>query len=383
MSKRDYYEVLGVQRGASGDELKKAYRKLAMQYHPDRNPGDAQAEASFKEINEAYEVLKDEQKRAAYDRFGHDAFSGGMGGGGGAGGMGGGFGGFDFGDIFDEMFGTGGRRSRGGAGAAARGSDLRYDMEISLEEAFSGKTAQITIPTSVACDVCDGTGGKDGAAPVACGTCGGIGRVRAQQGFFTIERTCPTCHGQGRVIKDPCAACHGSGRKTRDKTLEVKVPAGVEDGTRIRLSGEGEAGMRGAPAGDLYIFLVIRPHRFFHRDGANILCKVPIPMVTAALGGSIEVPTIDGSRAKVSIPAGTQTGNQFRLKDKGMSILRSAARGDMYIQATVETPVNLTKEQQDLLRQFEAAGEGQTKDQSPESSSFFKRVKEFWEDLTE
>jgi len=352
-----------------------------MQYHPDRNPGDAEAEARFKEINEAYEVLKDDQKRAAYDRFGHDAFANGMGGGGGPGGMGGGFGGFDFGDIFDEMFGMGGRRGRGGG--AARGSDLRYDMEISLEEAFSGKTAQITIPTSVACDVCHGTGGKDGSAPVACHTCGGIGRVRAQQGFFTIERTCPTCHGQGRVIKDPCTACHGSGRQTREKTLEVKIPPGVEDGTRIRLSGEGEAGMRGAPPGDLYIFLAIRPHRFFQREGANILCKVPIPMVTAALGGTIEVPTIDGSRAKVTIPAGTQTGNQFRLKDKGMSVLRSTARGDMYIQATVETPVNLTKDQQDLLRQFEAAGEGQSKDQSPESSSFFKRVKELWEDLTE
>lgn len=383
MSKRDYYEVLGVQKGAGGDELKKAYRKLAMKYHPDRNPGDKQAEANFKEINEAYEVLKDDQKRAAYDRFGHDAFSGGMGGGGGGpGGMGGGFGGFDFGDIFDEMFGMGGRRGRAGQGAM-RGSDLRYDMEISLEDAFSGKTAQITIPTSVTCDVCDGSGGKDGSAPVACGTCGGIGRVRAQQGFFTIERTCPTCHGQGKVIKDPCTACHGSGRQTRERTLEVKIPAGVEDGTRIRLSGEGEAGMRGAPAGDLYIFLNVRPHRIFQREGANILCKVPIPMVTAALGGTIEVPSIDGSRAKVTVPAGTQTGNQFRLKDKGMSILRSTSRGDMYIQASVETPVHLTKEQEDLLRQFEAAGKGQSKDQSPESSGFFKRVKELWEDLTE
>jgi molecular chaperone DnaJ len=383
MSKRDYYEVLGVARGAGNDDLKKAYRKLAMQYHPDRNPGDKDAEARFKEVNEAYEVLKDEQKRAAYDRFGHDAFTGGMGGGGG--GAGGGFGGgFDFSDIFDEMFGGGGRRGgRGSAGAAQRGADLRYDMEISLEEAFAGKTAQITIPTSVGCDVCNGTGGKDGAAAVNCGTCGGIGRVRAQQGFFTIERSCPTCHGQGRVIKDPCPACHGSGRQTRDKTLEVKIPAGVEDGTRIRLSGEGEAGLRGAPPGDLYIFLLVRPHRIFQRDGANILCKVPIPMVTAALGGAIEVPSIDGSRAKVTIPAGTQTGNQFRLKDKGMSILRSTSRGDMYIQATVETPVNLTKEQEDLLRQFETAGHGQAREQSPESSSFFKRVKELWEDLTD
>lgn len=381
MSKRDYYEVLGVVRGASAEEIKRAYRKMAMQYHPDRNPGDKEAEARFKEINEAYEVLKDDQKRAAYDRFGHDAFTNGAG-------AGGGFGGFDFGggfaDIFDEMFGEfmGGRR---GAGASAnlRGSDLRYDMEITLEEAFTGKTATISVPTSTTCDACHGTGGRDGAAPAACPTCGGIGRVRAQQGFFTIERTCPTCHGQGRVIKDPCRQCGGSGRQRKDKTLEVRIPAGVEDSTRIRLAGEGEAGLRGGPPGDLYIFLRVKPHRLFQRDGANILCKVPIPMTTAALGGTVEVPTIDGSRAKVTIPKGTQTGHQFRLKDKGMSILRSSARGDMYIQAVVETPVKLTKRQEELLRQFEEAGKDNAHEHSPESTSFFKRVKELWEDLTE
>lgn len=383
-SKRDYYDVLGVSKGANKDELKKAYRTLAMKYHPDRNPGDKEAETKFKEINEAYEILKDDDKRAAYDRFGHDAFNGGMGGGGA------GRGGFDFGggfaDIFDQMFGDfmgGGRAGGGGGNAGMRGSDLRYNLSISLEDAFAGKNATISVPTTVSCESCSGSGAKDGSAPAACGTCGGAGRVRVQQGFFTIERTCPTCQGQGRVIKDPCGACSGTGRTEKEKTLEVRIPAGVEEGTRIRLSGEGEAGLRGAPAGDLYIFLSIKPHRIFQRDGANIQCKVPIPMVTAALGGVIEVPCIDGSRAKVTIPPGTQSGNQFRLREKGMSVLRSAARGDMYIQAIVETPVNLTKEQEDLLRQFEAAGNSSDKDQSPESSGFFKRVKDFWDDLTD
>jgi molecular chaperone DnaJ len=381
-SKQDFYEVLGVSKGAGKDELKKAYRTLAMKYHPDRNPGDKEAETKFKEINEAYEVLKDDDKRAAYDRFGHDAFNGGMGGGGG--GAGGGFGGGGFADIFDQMFGDfmGGQRGGGGQ-ANLRGSDLRYNLSISLEDAFNGKTATISVPSTASCDVCHGSGGKDGTKPSTCGTCGGAGRVRAQQGFFTIERACPTCHGQGQVIKDPCTACGGTGRTHKEKTLEVRIPPGVEEGTRIRLSGEGEAGLRGAPAGDLYIFLSIKPHRLFQRDGANILCKVPIPMVTAALGGSIEVPCIDGSRTKVTIPAGTQSGNQFRLRDKGMSVLRSSARGDMYIHASVETPVNLTKEQQDLLRQFETAGGGSAKDQNPESTGFFKRVKDLWDDLTE
>lgn len=383
MSKRDYYEVLGVEKGASADDLKKAYRKLAMLYHPDRNPDDPSAAEKFKELNEAYDCLKDDQKRAAYDRFGHAAFEGGRGG------PGGGFGGFDFGgggggfsDLFEEMFGEfmgGGRRGQ----AQGRGADLRFNMEISLEEAYSGKSATVTVPSSAPCDACNGTGGKDGAQPVACTTCHGAGKVRAQQGFFTIERTCPTCQGMGRVIKDPCRVCSGAGRVRKDKTLNVTIPAGVEDGTRIRLAGEGEAGMRGAPPGDLYLFLTVRAHRLFQRDGANIYCRVPIPMTTAALGGSIEVPTIEGTMTKVSIPAGTQTGNQFRLKSKGMSVLRSPARGDMFIQAVVEIPVNLTPRQRELLEEFDKAGDADTARHSPESHGFFAKVKELWKDLTE
>ncbi|MBB4267537.1 molecular chaperone DnaJ [Roseospira visakhapatnamensis] len=378
MSKRDYYDVLGVDRQAEADDLKKAYRKLAMKYHPDRNPDDKDAEHKFKELNEAYEVLKDEQKRAAYDRFGHAAFEGG------GPGQGAGFGGFGgFADIFEEMFGEvmGGGRRGGGGRSSNRGADLRYTMDISLEDAFAGKKATIHIPTSVICDTCSGSGAKDGTQAKACGTCGGLGRVRAQQGFFTIERTCPTCNGQGKVIADPCGACSGSGRVRRDKTLEVTIPAGVEDGTRIRLAGEGEAGLRGGPPGDLYIFLSVAAHRLFHREGANIHCRVPIPMTTGALGGAIEVPSIDGARAKVTIPAGTQTGTQFRLRGKGMSVLRSPARGDMFIQAVVETPMNLTKKQRELLESFaKEAGDDST---SPESHGFFKKVKEFFEDLTD
>ncbi len=377
MSKQDYYETLGVSRGASAADLKSAYRKLAMKYHPDRNPGDAEAEQQFKTINEAYGVLKDEDSRAAYDRYGHAAFENGGGGGRGAGGFDFNFG-SGFADIFDEMFGAmGGRRG----GEAARGSDLRYNMEISLEEAYSGKTAQIQVPTSVACDVCDGSGAEPGSTPTTCTTCHGRGRVRAQQGFFTIERTCPTCQGVGQVIEKPCRACGGLGRVDKEKTLQVNVPPGVEDGTRIRLAGEGEAGMRGATPGDLYIFLSIVPHRIFQRDGANIYCRVPIPMTTAALGGSVEVPVIDGGRAKVSVPSGTQSNQRFRLKGKGMSVLRSNATGDMYVEVSVETPVNLTKRQQELLREFEE--EGETHKTNPESHGFFSRVKEFWEDLTE
>jgi len=381
MSKRDYYEILGVAKGASPDELKKAYRKLAMQYHPDRNPDDPSAADTFKELNEAYDVLKDEQKRAAYDRFGHAAFEGGRGGPGTSGFDFGGGGGFS--DLFEEMFGEfmggGGRRGQ----ASGAGSDLRYNMEISLEEAFQGKTATITVPTSAPCESCKGTGGANGTQPVACTTCHGAGKVRAQQGFFTIERTCPTCQGMGRVIKDPCRSCGGSGRVRKDKTLQVTIPAGVEDGTRIRLAGEGEAGMRGAPAGDLYIFLSLAKHRLFQREGANIYCRVPIPMTIATLGGSIDVPTIDGTITKVNIPAGTQTGNQFRLRNKGMSVLRSPARGDMFIQSVVETPVNLNKRQIELLKEFDAAGEGEASRHSPESHGFFSKVKEFWQDLTE
>ena len=376
MAKQDYYDILGVERGAGADELKKAYRTLAMQYHPDRNPGDKAAEQRFKEVSEAYEVLKDKEKRAAYDRFGHAAFDGGPGARG--------PGGFDFSfasgfaDIFDEMFGDfGGRRGPRGS----RGADLRYDMEVTLEEAFTGKAAQIRVPTAVACDSCGGSGAEAGSAPVTCRSCQGNGRVRAQQGFFTIERTCPTCQGAGRVIERPCGSCDGAGRTQKDKTLQVSIPPGVEDGTRIRLAGEGEAGMRGAPAGDLYIFLSVAPHRVFQRENANIHCQVPIPMTTAALGGTIEVPSIDGGRVKVNVPAGSQTGQQFRLQDKGMSVLRSKARGDMYVHLNVETPVNLSKHQKELLKEFEAAGEG--KKTSPESEGFFARVKDFWEDLTD
>ncbi len=376
MSKRDYYEVLGVQKGASADDLKKAYRKLAMQYHPDRNQGDKTAEQKFKEINEAYDCLKDEQKRAAYDRFGHAAFEGG------GGRPGAGAGGFDFGggfaDIFDEMFGEFMGRGRGGQ-TNNRGADLRYNLEISLEDAFKGSTTQVRVPTSVMCEHCSGSGAENGSSPTTCGTCNGAGKVRAQQGFFTIERSCPTCGGAGRVIKDPCRHCGGQGRVRKEKTLQVSIPAGVEDGTRIRLAGEGEAGLRGGTPGDLYIFLAIGAHRFFQRDGANLHCRVPIPMTTAALGGTIEVPTIDGSRAKVNVPAGTQTGHQFRLKGKGMSVLRSPARGDMYINVMVETPVNLTKKQQELLKEFEK--EAAEKGHNPESEGFFAKVKEFFADL--
>ena len=374
-TKRDYYEVLGLKKGAGPDEIKKAFRKLAMEHHPDRNAGDKAAEHRFKELNEAYDVLKDEQRRAAYDRFGHAAFEQGRGGGAGPGDFGFGAG---FADIFEDMFGD--IMGRRGPSAAARGGDLRYNMEVTLEEAFGGKAAQIKVPSSVACTDCKGTGGRDGAQPVECSACRGMGKIRATQGFFTIERTCPTCQGAGRVIKDPCRGCGGSGRVRREKTLSVNIPAGVEDGTRIRLSGEGEAGMRGAPNGDLYIFLAVKPHRLFQRDGANILCRVPLPMTTAALGGAIEVPTVDGGKAKVTIPAGTQTGHQFRLRGKGMSVLRSPARGDMFVEAQVETPVKLNRRQEELLRQFEAEG-GAGKDASPESAGFFAKVKELWEDL--
>ena len=380
MAGRDYYEVLGVQKGAGADDIKKAYRKLAMQYHPDRNQGDPTAEQKFKEINEAYDVLKDDQKRAAYDRFGHAAFEGG-------GGPGGPRPGFDFGqgfaDIFDEMFGDfmGGRR--GGGGRGQRGADLRYNLEISLEEAFAGREARIRVPTAVTCAVCNGSGAAEGSSPVTCATCRGAGRVRAQQGFFTIERTCPTCHGAGRTIKDPCTACSGSGRVRKEKTLSVNIPQGVEDGTRIRLAGEGESGLNGGAPGDLYIFVAVRPHPLFQREGPHIHCRVPIPMTSAALGGAVEVPTVEGGRAKVTIPAGAQSGHQFRLRGKGMTALHGGNRGDMYIEIVVETPVNLTKRQQELLREFDSETKSAKKSQSPESEGFFAKVKEFWEDLTQ
>ena len=380
MAKRDYYEVLGVARDASEDDLKKTYRKLAMQWHPDRNQGNAEAEAKFKELNEAYDVLKDAEKRAAYDRFGHAAFEqGGPGGGGGGGGP---FGGGGFEDIFEEMFGRFGGGGRGQRAAAGRGADLRTQVEVSLEEAFAGAKKNIRFATSVSCEACKGTGAEGGAASGAqtCGTCQGSGKVRAQQGFFLVERTCPTCGGQGRIIKNPCKICRGAGRVQRERNLNVSVPAGVDDGTRIRLTGEGEAGQRGAPAGDLYVDIAVRPHPIFQRDGANILVRVPLRMTQAALGGHVEVPSIDGGRSKVTIPAGTQTGDQFRLRGKGFSVLRSAARGDMYVQVMVETPQNLSPKQRELLEQFEAEAEkgGRT---SPESEGFFAKVKEFWDGL--
>jgi molecular chaperone DnaJ len=375
MSKRDYYEVVGADQRASAADLKKAYRKRAMQFHPDRNPDDPEAEKKFKELNEAYDVLRDDERRAAYDQFGHAAFE--QGGRGGAGG-------FDFGntfaDVFDDLFGDfvgGGRRGRTGGN---HGADLRYNLEVTLEDAYNGATTQIRAPTSVTCESCAGTGAAGRAQPVACPGCGGAGKVRAQQGFFTIERTCPTCQGIGRVIKDPCDTCSGAGRVRKDKTLSVNVPAGVDDGTRIRLAGEGEAGVRGGPTGDLYIFLSVAAHRIFQRDGTHIYCRIPIPMTTAALGGSIEVPTIGGGRARVTIPGGTQAGKQFRLAGKGMPVLRGSGRGDMYIQVVIETPVNLSKRQKELLKDFEGEGGART---NPESEGFFAKVKELWDDLRE
>jgi molecular chaperone DnaJ len=378
MAKRDYYETLGVEKGADDKALKSAFRNLAKKYHPDANSGDASAEHKFKEISEAYEVLRDPQKRAAYDRFGHAAFEGGGPGGGqrGPGGFGPEFN-SSMSDIFEDLFGDfmgGGRRQRRGGGAA-RGADLRYNMEISLAEAYSGKTAQIRVPTAQTCETCSGTGAKPGSSPKVCATCSGSGAVKSSSGFFTVERTCPACHGRGQTISDPCPACSGQGRVSKERTLSVNIPAGVEDGTRIRLANEGEAGMRGGPSGDLYIFLSIKPHEFFQRDGSDLFCRVPISMTAAALGGEIEVPTIDGKKARVSVPDGTQSGKQFRLRGKGMPVLRSGQHGDLYIQVSIETPVNLTRRQRELLKEFES----EARDNSPQSAGFFARAKAFWD----
>jgi molecular chaperone DnaJ len=379
MAKRDYYETLGVARGASEAEIKKAYRKKAMDLHPDRNQDDPHAEGRFKEINEAYDCLKDGQKKAAYDRFGHAAFENG-GGGFRPGGNGADFA-SAFSDVFDDLFGDfmGGQRGGPGGGRqrAARGADLRYNLRMTLEEAYSGKQATITVPSSVACDVCNGTGAEGGAEPSTCPTCAGMGKVRAQQGFFTVERTCPTCAGRGQIIKNPCKSCAGAGRVRKDRTLNVSIPAGVETGTRIRLAGEGEAGMRGGPSGDLYIFVEVAPHPIFERDGQNLFCRIPVSFTTASLGGEIEAPTLDGGRTRVKVPAGVQSGKQLRLRAKGMPALRGAGGGDLYIELAVETPVNLTARQKELLREFEAAGANN----HPESQDFFSRVKGFWEGM--
>jgi molecular chaperone DnaJ len=378
MAKRDYYDVLGLARNAGDQDIKNAFRNLAKQLHPDCNPGDCDAEMRFKEVNEAYEALKDPRKRAAYDRFGHAAFEG-------NGGMGGpgahGFG-ADFSasmsEIFDDLFGEfmGGRR-RGRSGRE-RGADLSYNMEITLADAFTGKVAQITVPTSVACDACAGSGAEAGSSPISCPTCNGFGKVRASQGFFTIERTCPNCQGRGEIIQNPCSGCSGMGRVMRERTLSVNIPSGVEDGTRIRLPGEGEAGVRAGPPGDLYIFLSVAQDEIFQRDGADLFCKVPITIATAALGGQLEVPTIDGGRARVKIPEGTETGKQFRLKSKGMPVLRSTLTGDLYVQVEIETPQNLTRKQKELLKEFEKASTDTT---NPVLSSFAQRVKAFWDKM--
>ena len=371
MAKRDFYEVLGVSKDADGKTIKSAYRKLAMQYHPDRNPDDKSAEDKFREATEAYDVLKDDQKRAAYDRMGHAAFDQSAGFGGGAGGFGAGFGAGGFSDIFDEMFSDfmGGRG--GGRKANTKGADLRYDLDISLEEAFHGDNKTITIPVAIRCETCDGSGAAKGSSPVNCGTCGGHGKVRAQQGFFTVERTCPACQGQGQTISSPCGDCGGQGRVQKNRTLNVNVPAGVDTGTRIRLSGEGEAGLRGGAPGDLYIFINIYRHELFDRDGTNLLLTMPVPMTTAALGGTVDVPNLDGKRARITIQPGTQSGHRLRLKGKGMPGLQGRARGDLYVDIHVETPVNLTKKQKELLEEFSS----DSKKQNPETTSFMNRIR--------
>jgi molecular chaperone DnaJ len=378
MAKRDYYDVLGVARGASEADIKKAFRKKAMEHHPDRNRHDPRSEARFKEVNEAYDVLKDAQRKAAYDRFGHAAFENGHGAS--AGGFRPGQGDFAsaFSDVFDDLFGDfmgGGARARGQR--AARGSDLRYNLRLKLEEAYRGKQATISVPSSAPCETCHGTGAEGGAQASTCPTCSGHGKVRAQQGFFTVERTCPTCGGRGQIIKNPCSACAGAGRVRKERTLNVNIPAGVETGTRIRLAGEGEAGLRGGPSGDLYIFIEVEPHPIFERDGQNLYCRIPVSMTTAALGGEIDAPTLDGGKTRVKVPAGVQSGKQLRLRSKGMPGLRASTTGDLYIELAVETPVNLSARQRELLREFEAAG----RDNSPESQDFFAKVKGFWDGM--
>lgn len=378
MAKRDYYEVLGIAKGADSAAIKKAYRQKAKELHPDRNADDPSAEAKFKEANEAYEVLKDDNKKAAYDRYGHAAFENGMGGGQRPGGGHGDFG-SAFSDVFDDLFGDfmGGGRGGGRRGGAQRGNDLRYNLRINLEDAFAGMKKTITVPTAVGCDSCNGTGAEGGSEPQTCPTCSGMGKVRAQQGFFTVERTCPTCSGMGQTIKNPCTSCHGQGRVEKEKSLSVNIPAGVETGTRIRLAGEGEAGMRGGPTGDLYIFIEVKDHNLFEREGTNLFCRVPVSIAAAALGGEIEVPTIDGGRSRVKVPEGSQSGRQMRLRGKGMPALRGGGAGDMFIELAVETPVKLTARQREILKEFDQLSE----ENNPQGSSFFKSVKSFWDSM--
>ena len=374
MSKRDYYDVLGVPKGSEKDAIKKAYRTKAKELHPDRNSDNPNAEAQFKEVNEAYEVLKDAEKKAAYDRYGHAAFE--------SGGGGPGFGGSGdfssaFSDVFDDLFGDFMGGGRGGRKQQSRGSDLRYNLSISLEDAFAGLQKTINVPSSVACGSCNGTGAAGGSSPTTCPTCSGLGKVRATQGFFTVERGCPTCSGAGQIIKNPCSSCGGQGTKKKDRALSVNVPPGVETGTRIRLAGEGETGPRGGISGDLYIFIEVAKHKIFERDGLNLFCRVPVSMAKASLGGEVEVPTIDGGRSRVRIPAGSQSGRQMRLKGKGMPAIKTVQKGDMFIEMAVETPVNLTARQKELLQEFEELSE----DNNPETNSFFSSVKTFWESM--
>jgi molecular chaperone DnaJ len=379
MAKRDYYDVLGIAKGADADAIKKAYRQKAKELHPDRNTDNPKAEAQFKEANEAYEVLKDPNKKAAYDRYGHAAFENGMGASAG-GPRGGGQGDFAsaFSDVFDDLFGDFmGGRGGGRRNGAQRGSDLRYNLRINLEDAFAGLQKTISVTTALACGACSGTGAEGGSEPQACPTCNGMGKVRAQQGFFTVERTCPTCNGMGQIIKNPCKVCHGAGRVEKEKSLSVNIPAGVETGTRIRLSGEGEAGVRGGPAGDLYIFIEVNSHSLFEREGLNLFCRVPVSIATAALGGEIEVPTIDGGRSRVKVPEGSQSGRQMRLRGKGMPALRNGGSGDMMIELAVETPVKLTARQREILKEFDKLSE----DNNPQGSSFFDSVKSFWDSM--
>lgn len=374
MAKKDYYEILGVQKGATEQEIKKAYKRLAMKHHPDRNQGNKESEAKFKEIKEAYEILTDADKRAAYDQYGHAAFEqGGMGGGGFNGGAD-----FNdiFGDIFGDMFGGGRRQSR-----ASRGADLQYNLSLTLEEAVRGVEKEIRIPTLTECDTCHGSGAKEGTSPVTCSTCSGSGYVQMRQGFFAVQQPCPTCHGRGKTIKDPCPKCHGQGRIEKTKTLSVKIPAGVDTGDRVRLSGEGEAGEFGAPAGDLYVQVQVKPHAIFQREGNNLYCEVPINFAMAALGGEIEVPTLDG-RVNLKVPAETQTDKLFRMRGKGVKSVHGGAQGDLLCRVIVETPVKLNEKQKQLLRELdESFGGVKGSKNSPRSKSFFDGVKKFFDDL--